>query len=224
MPRSIVAWFLAARTFGGRAALLTVIVLAAVPGLRNPVSRAFVRQRLRGGVRRLVAAAGARPARAEHARLRARRCRRRRSRADPAVEPGAARVGAAPTVRGAWLMAGAHRGDDGVRRSGCRADGSVDVAQRPALRQLHARTRRQCDGAVLPRLRHRQDRSTLERPCIARACARGAARAAHEGAVPLVRDQPRPLLQRGELQACRRTCVALSDRAERLEEQPPLVT
>ena len=102
---SIVAWFLAARTFGGTGALLTVIVLVAYPGLRNPVPRALVGQRRRCGVRRLVASDRARSARAERATVCARGCRRRRPGADPAGEPGAAGVGAGPTARTARLVA-----------------------------------------------------------------------------------------------------------------------
>ena len=53
---SILAWFLAARVFGARAACSTAVVLLAVSGLRDPLPRALVGRGLRGGVRRLVAA------------------------------------------------------------------------------------------------------------------------------------------------------------------------
>ena len=52
---SIVAWFLAARMFGARAAVLTAVVLLPTR-LRNPLPRALVGRGLRGRVRRLVAA------------------------------------------------------------------------------------------------------------------------------------------------------------------------
>ena len=97
-PRSIVAWFLAARTVqragggadGGRARCC----------IRATGSSSTSCRRTRSSPRRSPAgrcwSCGA--ARAEHAWLRVGRCRRRRSGARPAGEPGAARVRAAPAA------------------------------------------------------------------------------------------------------------------------------
>ena len=120
---SILAWFLAARRFGGAAALLTVVVLLAYPELRDSLPRDRVGLRLRDGLRGLVAARSARRRSTDDRRIR--RARRRRGGADsrPATEPGARRPRAA-RVRARRDVAVSARVGGCVRRAlGCASSG-----------------------------------------------------------------------------------------------------
>ena len=168
-----------------------------LPELRDPVPRDLFRHGLRGCVRRLVSAHDPCSARAVHFAIRPGRGGRGVTRARATRESGASRT-RAPPARLANALAGSRRVLRGVRCGDARHSRSLDGTQRPALRRLHAGSRRQLQAAVRACLSHRADRQPRERACVASAGARRGARPPSGGAVPLVRHPPRRLLLRPE--------------------------